>query len=367
MMVLVRENGRMQIPVKKRLYLTYEILFLAMLMERFGVLLNGAPDWTRWIHALVKCMDYILTPVVGMMFIRQVSQEGKRYRIINWIMAGNVLLQICSIFTGWTFFLDEGNIYHHGPLYFLYSAIYVAVMLFALMQFRVFGQQFRKQNHLSLYLSVALIIIGIAVQELTGLRLSYLALTLGAILLFIHNNEYNQQERDDVVQEQRLQLSTDPLTGLLSRYAYSSRLIEMNELTALPEETAVFMLDINGLKTVNDEYGHQAGDELIIGMARCIQDTFEPYGKCYRTGGDEFVVILLANQNRVSQLGEVLSRKVRGWKGAYGKSPGLSLGAVRACEFPACTMEKLIAIADERMYEQKGLYYRDHRRGRRKR
>ena len=53
----------------------------------------------------------------------------------------------------------------------------------------------------------------------------------------------------------------------------------------------MFSVDINGLKTVNDTLGHEAGDELICGAARCIEATLGTWGKCYRTGGDEFIVL----------------------------------------------------------------------------
>ncbi|MBR5705734.1 MAG: diguanylate cyclase, partial [Deltaproteobacteria bacterium] len=60
---------------------------------------------------------------------------------------------------------------------------------------------------------------------------------------------------------------------------------------APPEDLAVFSIDVNGLKTVNDSLGHDAGDELIRGAADCISAAFGQTGKCYRTGGDEFVVL----------------------------------------------------------------------------
>lgn len=51
-------------------------------------------------------------------------------------------------------------------------------------------------------------------------------------------------------------------------------------------------MDLNGLKHINDHFGHSAGDELIIGAARCIERAFAGYGECYRIGGDEFCAIL---------------------------------------------------------------------------
>ena len=51
-------------------------------------------------------------------------------------------------------------------------------------------------------------------------------------------------------------------------------------------------LDLNCLKECNDTLGHAAGDEYLLGTAKSIRQVFERYGKCYRIGGDEFVVLL---------------------------------------------------------------------------
>ena len=51
-------------------------------------------------------------------------------------------------------------------------------------------------------------------------------------------------------------------------------------------------MDVNGLKKVNDQLGHDAGDELLKGASSCISRCFGSYGKAYRTGGDEFIAIV---------------------------------------------------------------------------
>ena len=51
------------------------------------------------------------------------------------------------------------------------------------------------------------------------------------------------------------------------------------------------MMDVNGLKKTNDIFGHIVGDELLIGSAECIIKAFGAYGRCFRAGGDEFIVI----------------------------------------------------------------------------
>ncbi|MDE6023858.1 MAG: GGDEF domain-containing protein [Lachnospiraceae bacterium] len=78
----------------------------------------------------------------------------------------------------------------------------------------------------------------------------------------------------------------DMLTGIGNRTAYTKM---CNDMQSLP---ICIMLDINGLKFTNDNYGHKAGDELIIAAAQSVKAAFMPKGHCFRVGGDEFVVLL---------------------------------------------------------------------------
>ena len=97
------------------------------------------------------------------------------------------------------------------------------------------------------------------------------------------------QERDEA---QTIAL-TDPLTGVKSKHAY---LLNQKEIDASIENGtadtfAVVVCDVNGLKVINDTLGHKAGDEYILKASRIICDIFQ-HSPVFRTGGDEFVVIL---------------------------------------------------------------------------
>ena len=98
-----------------------------------------------------------------------------------------------------------------------------------------------------------------------------------------------EQERDEA---QTIAL-TDPLTGVKSKHAF---LLKQKQIDASIEggdadAFAVVVCDVNGLKVINDTLGHKAGDEYIIKACRMICDIFQ-HSPVFRTGGDEFVVIL---------------------------------------------------------------------------
>lgn len=85
----------------------------------------------------------------------------------------------------------------------------------------------------------------------------------------------------------------DPLTSVGSKTAYTRRISEMNEHISVNEEPlfAIVMVDVNGLKQVNDNYGHTFGDSYLKGCCHVICDIYK-HSPVFRIGGDEFVVIL---------------------------------------------------------------------------
>lgn len=92
---------------------------------------------------------------------------------------------------------------------------------------------------------------------------------------------------------------TDGLTGLKNRLAFDELLKEIENEKIHDKDWAMLMIDLNGLKATNDQYGHEAGDELIKGTATVISDIYADKGECFRIGGDEFVVIIDASEEQM--------------------------------------------------------------------
>lgn len=85
----------------------------------------------------------------------------------------------------------------------------------------------------------------------------------------------------------------DPLTGVKSKAAYDEKVKEINTKISLGfTQFGVLMLDINGLKNVNDQYGHEAGNSYIINCCKLICAIFK-HSPVFRIGGDEFIAILM--------------------------------------------------------------------------
>ena len=155
--------------------------------------------------------------------------------------------------------------------------------------------------------------------------------------------------------------NTDELTKCFNRRAYEN---DINNLD-LNMEWIYISMDLNGLKHANDSYGHAAGDELICAASDCMKNSFGQYGKVYRIGGDEFVVIT----KNIGQFEEALrnfERSVEEWHGKHIDSMTVSYGYVFNSEKKWNSVYDIAKAADKRMYESKANFYREKERDRRK-
>jgi diguanylate cyclase (GGDEF)-like protein len=142
----------------------------------------------------------------------------------------------------------------------------------------------------------------------------------------------------------------DQLTGLLNRSAYEVKVVETLDTKNLPQ--TLIMVDLNGLKLVNDAFGHLLGDALLKRAASLLKEMFEGYGDIYRLGGDEFVVLLSSTSfEEGKKKVELLQNRAK----AIEVPPvvlSLSAGiATREDEF--VSLHELFIRAESAMYQQK--------------
>lgn len=157
----------------------------------------------------------------------------------------------------------------------------------------------------------------------------------------------------------------DELTGIYNRRAYELAREEI-EHKPINDDFVIISIDLNELKTTNDRLGHAAGDELIIGAAQCLKKTFSGKGKVYRTGGDEFMVLLNTTLNDLEKLIGTLDSTTADWKGNLTQSLTMAKGIASHSEFPELSIEELERKADKRMYHDKQKFYQISGRNRRR-
>ena len=148
----------------------------------------------------------------------------------------------------------------------------------------------------------------------------------------------------------------DGLTGLNNRRAYGEELNKLKD--DIPSDIICISMDINGLKSINDNVGHEAGDELISEAARLVNETFGQYGKLFRTGGDEFYGLIRTNNAEYNAALEKLNSLCDSWTGKYSDTMRISVGASFKEDIQNNNIMDMIMLADKRMYAVKADYYR---------
>ena len=152
--------------------------------------------------------------------------------------------------------------------------------------------------------------------------------------------------------------TTDFLTGLKNRMYFMNRLEEecerMKRYGMGPKSFGVSMLDLDGLKKVNDTYGHEVGDEYIKTFADYIKSVIRKSDVAGRLGGDEFGIIWM-NVNE-EELKVIERRIINGLKNLYTPKTGIKVSASVGSAIygkDGTTPDELLNIADMRMYTMK--------------
>lgn len=186
---------------------------------------------------------------------------------------------------------------------------------------------------------VAILIVGI-----------YLTLASCLLVLMLSQVLKEKYEKEKYIYTS----NTDELIKCLNRRAYEADIQKLD----LNSEWVYISLDLNGLKQTNDKMGHSAGDELICAASSCMKFAFASYGKIYRIGGDEFVVLLTQSVSDLQHILKVFDSTISNWHGKYSNSISVSYGIVQSSEQDFDSILSVSKLADERMYKNKSNYYK---------
>jgi len=153
-----------------------------------------------------------------------------------------------------------------------------------------------------------------------------------------------------LIERLALSATTDPLTGLANRRAFEQRLDDRLAVQSA-EPFSVIMLDVDGLKQVNDAHGHAAGDAVLKEVAAVLRSHVRQEDLVTRWGGDEFVLLLPG----LDHLGAIsLARRIGGTLRSADGSAAIPV-SMGSASFPAdgLTAGLLLAAADHSMYVDK--------------
>src|SRR5574344_207712 len=235
------------------------------------------------------------------------------------------------------------NAYSKGPLYFI-AYIFVQYFAFQNLIMVIVNRKNYKNNDamrlifLSLLAPLSLAIQVIVNQFIGDTTISYGLTSLGVAIVYINDQEFAIMDA-----------GIDKMTGLPNRSNYL-RMVDSDYKNL--KSCGVIFFDINNLKNINDQFGHEAGDRIIVRVAQSIKELEASNINSFRIGGDEFVTIY-TNRHE-----DEVEENIDNWKelmqidiNTYKFDINVAYGSSFADE--DVNLEDLIKEADSAMYRNK--------------
>ncbi len=334
MSLLAGSNAILPRSRKWRFIISYIMIAIGALSE-WGAMYLQFSSSIVWLHIVVKTIDLIVAPAIPIAILPTISKDRKILYLMVIVAAVNAVLIILSAFFGFIFSVDAQNVYHHEKFYFIYMVSYFLVSLLLLFATMKSMRTFQSTGTWLIGLIMAFMLFGLTLQIIdSSIRVDYITITIAVLFLY---NSY-----EDVLQ------SSDSLTRLLNRHTYDTR------ITNLENVVTIINIDIDYFKQCNDTYGHLFGDEVLKSVARIIRESFDRRARCYRTGGDEFCVIIKGEVGHPELLVEKLHANMEKGRQEMPRLPFISTGF--SIFYPDKeSLIDAIEAADSMMYKYKNL------------
>ena len=321
----------------RRMYFAVGSVFLLSIMVFIEFHYEDDPN-QRILRTVLMALRYSATPLIVAQVVFALVRKEKVFVFLPAILL--LVIDIVSIFTGIVFSINKStNELERGPLGylpFIIAGLYCAYLIFLLVK----RSNKRAIEIIPIAFLAAALASGVIFPFVFGPSFAQIFCPTVAVALFIY------------YVFSILQLTKkDALTGLLNRQAYYAETSR-----AYKDITAIVSLDMNGLKKINDTYGHAAGDEALVTLALCFSRACRGKQSAYRMGGDEFAIVCRKNtEEDVKALIGRIEKFVGDTK--YTCSIGYSYH-----ENGVSQLEDLLKESDEKMYSNKADYYKTHER-----
>ena len=314
----------------RRMYILIAAVFVLSIIVFIEFCLAEGNQYTM-ARATMIAIRYSATPIILALILLTLVKRARWYVLLpSFVLA---IVNIVSIFTGIVFSINDAGDLLRGPLGYLpYIGVglYSAVLIFILIR--------QSNKHMT---------------EIVPISFLALAFASGLVLPFVMGKDYSKIYCPTIAVALFvyyvfliLQLTKqDALTGLFNRQAFYSA-----TGGGFKDITAVISIDMNGLKTINDNEGHVAGDEALLTLALCFKRAVRPKQSVYRIGGDEFIILCQkTKEEELKRIIKNIRKNVSNTK--YTCSIGYSLVSTNK------TIKDMIKESDEMMYLDKAKFY----------
>lgn len=308
------------------------VLTCLTLNDWFLYYTNGQMPELSLLHTLLVTISFSIAPFLPV-FIANTLSPSRHVKWMLVLLIAQVVIEVVNIFGGFVFWVDETNLYHRGPMYWVYMAAFFIASAYLVVQTIRVGRAYQTFQSAVVFGILACMFSGVIMQIFDiDVRMTWPAASMAVVLYFLFYS--------DTI------LRTDVMSKLLNRRSFDYAL----EHPSLP--CVAVIVDIDDFKIVNDTYGHAYGDVCIEHVAQMIRRSFGSAGLCYRTGGDEFAVIMTKRLDEAETLAAELKGLVADAQREDNRMPSVSVGYA-AASADGLNIHEAFRIADQSMYDVK--------------
>lgn len=326
-------------------------VMLMTVFEAATCVLNHHPElWMRTLSTVLHFFLFTVTPLMTCywyLLADTLTLHGSlRDMKMRWpyLLPIVIVLVITVLSPIWhfVFYIDASGVYHRGPLFLVVVAISYGYLLWGFLLLFKRRKSLTGIDFVFLTLFCLMPLVGGLIQSMVyGPLLMWPSSACALAILYLY-----LQER---------MVHTDYLTGAWSRLSFE-QYMEHRLHSEERQPFGVVYLDIDNLKSINDEYGHREGDEAIRAATAAVKGSLRKGDAVARLGGDEFAVLLNTSDHEslnavVARIGSAIAQ----YNEFSGKPYQLSL-SIGADVFPVetgDTVEDIVSQVDQLMYLNK--------------
>ena len=359
-----------------------QFLFCVILFHITDALWGIFYSYHLSLYLLISTTVYFLTMALTILFwtgfvVHYLEEKSLFCTAINYLGKLFFIIQIstlgANLFVPILFSIDQAGEYHPGIIRYLLFLLQILILLFVsfyslIVSIKAKGSIKRRHRTIGLF-GLSMILAIVAQLFYTLMPLYSIGYLIGCCVLHTFVVEDERAENLSALKEsfgrEALQIEelgatrnlayTDPLTGVKSKRAYIDirKQLEQKIEQDLIKEFAVAVFDVNGLKEVNDNLGHEIGDQYIIVACNLICSILK-HSPVFRIGGDEFVAIMEGadfeeRRSLISDFNNQIEENVHNGKVV------VSVGLSTYKQNSGATFASVFKQADENMYKRKAI------------
>jgi len=304
---------------KKRIKWTMFFLSIIVFVDFLAEYFSNLKDCKK-VFLVISALYLILKPVLTIILMRLVTS---RYNRAYWIL---VIINCASVIVRFCYGNNDDILYTTVVIIsIICNLLLVAFLLHAGLAF-IRTTNFRESQLLVFILVnvIVTLLLGVIDEEARLLNPIY-AINVLFYLIYLHNENSKR----------------DTLTKVFNRHTLYSDIEQIGN-----KINGVIMFDINSFKQINDKYGHDVGDKILVAIAQKANSRLNSGSRLYRTGGDEFVIVSRKSKKEIVYISELIKQDFieMGYPCAVG---------VKLRKDDILPVEEMIKESDKEMYKDK--------------